>query len=130
MPRPAPSKSPAFDALAAAKETLKAATTAINKNRNEKTSEAYQNAKAAVLTAQGAANHERFIQYTNIRVSRILEDISTFSDCSNTKTYAYAKEEVDRAFAAIEQAIGAARMKFTAGLDGLADSSALRLFKL
>lgn len=55
---------------------------------------------------------QRFKRIAEKRTDRLLNDIRVLANCSNKSTYAYAEEEVNKIFRAIEDELKHAKAKF------------------
>lgn len=55
---------------------------------------------------------ERFLKIATNRTNKILDDIRLLGNCSNANNYEYTKEDVEKMFNAIQEALNEARAKF------------------
>ncbi|MEM4638091.1 MAG: hypothetical protein QXK76_03675 [Candidatus Woesearchaeota archaeon] len=53
----------------------------------------------------GETKQEKFKRIASARTQRILEDLRLLGNCSNTSTYQYNKEDVNKIFSAIEKEV-------------------------
>ena len=56
--------------------------------------------------------HEKFVRLAVARTNKIIDMIQLLGNCSNTNTYDYTQQDVDRIFNAIESELKEAKKKF------------------
>jgi hypothetical protein len=52
-----------------------------------------------------ARNRDRFVRIAENRVNKILDNLESLGNCSNPRSYEYAKEDVEKIFAEIEEKV-------------------------
>ncbi len=55
---------------------------------------------------------ERFLKIATNRTNKILDDIRLLGNCSNLNNYEYTKEDVEKMFSAIQEALNETKAKF------------------
>ena len=55
---------------------------------------------------------EKFVRIAEARTNKIIDMIKLLGNCSNTNTYEYSKEDVQKIFGAIEDELKVAKSKF------------------
>lgn len=55
---------------------------------------------------------ERFKRLATLRTNTVLKRLRILGNCSNRQVYEYTKEDIDKIFAAIDQAVKEAKSKF------------------
>ena len=55
---------------------------------------------------------DRFKRLANLRTNAVLNRLRVLGNCSNRQVYDYTKEDIDKIFAAIDQAVKEAKSKF------------------
>ena len=55
---------------------------------------------------------ERFLKIATNRTNKILDDIRLLGNCSNENNYEFTKEDVEKMFNAIQEALNEAKLKF------------------
>ena len=55
---------------------------------------------------------ERFLKIATNRTNKILDDIRLLGNCSNVNNYEFTKEDVEKMFHAIQEALNEAKSKF------------------
>lgn len=55
---------------------------------------------------------DRFKRLATLRTNAILNRLRVLGNCSNRQVYEYTKEDIDKIFAAIDQAVKEAKSKF------------------
>ena len=55
---------------------------------------------------------ERFLKIATNRTNKILDDIRLLGNCSNVNNYEFTREDVDKMFNAIQEALNEAKLKF------------------
>lgn len=60
----------------------------------------------------GETPAERFKRLATIRTNSVLERLRVLGNCSNRQVYEFTKEDIDKIFAAIDQAVKETKSKF------------------
>ncbi len=55
---------------------------------------------------------DRFKRLATLRTNAVLNRLRVLGNCSNRQVYDYTKEDIDKIFAAIDQAVKEAKSKF------------------
>ncbi len=61
---------------------------------------------------QEESRHERFKRVASKRTNEILEKIRILGNCSNTSSYEYTKEEINKIFSEIDKQVKGTKAKF------------------
>lgn len=56
---------------------------------------------------------ERFVRLAEARTNKIIDMIQLLGNCSNTSTYEYSQQDIDKIFSAIESEVREAKKKFS-----------------
>ena len=56
---------------------------------------------------------ERFVRLAEARTNKIIDMIQLLGNCSNTSTYEYSQQDIDKIFSAIEYEVREAKKKFS-----------------
>ena len=62
--------------------------------------------------AKSETKRDKFIRIAEARTNKIIDMVQLLSNCSNTATYSYTEDDVDKIFCAIEAEIKGARKRF------------------
>lgn len=58
------------------------------------------------------SKRDRFIRLAEARTNKIISMIRLLGNCSNTRIYEYDKKDIQKIFAAIEEELKAAKLKY------------------
>lgn len=64
------------------------------------------------LKVEGETKREKFKRIATGRTLRILEDLRLLGNCSNSSTYAYTEEDVNKIFSAVDKELKRIRNLF------------------
>ena len=64
------------------------------------------------MTKERETKRERFVRLAEARTNKIIDMLQLLGNCSNSSTYDYTQQDVDKIFAAIESEVKEAKKKF------------------
>ncbi len=62
--------------------------------------------------ASNETKREKFVRLAEARTNKIIDMLQLLGNCSNSSTYEYTQQDVDKIFAAIEAEVRVAKKKF------------------
>lgn len=62
--------------------------------------------------ASGETKREKFVRLAEARTNKIIDMLQLLGNCSNSSTYEYTQQDVDKIFSAIESEVREAKKKF------------------
>lgn len=65
------------------------------------------------MTDKSETKREKFIRLAEARVNKIINMLQLLGNCSNTNTYDYSKQDVDKIFNVIEYELRETKRKFS-----------------
>lgn len=66
-----------------------------------------------IMTDKSETKREKFIRLAEARVNKIINMLQLLGNCSNTNTYDYSKQDVDKIFNVIEYELRETKRKFS-----------------
>ncbi len=62
--------------------------------------------------ASNESKREKFVRLAEARTNKIIDMLQLLGNCSNSSTYEYTQQDVDKIFSAIEAEVREAKKKF------------------
>ena len=62
--------------------------------------------------ASNESKREKFVRLAEARTNKIIDMLQLLGNCSNSSTYEYTQQDVDKIFSAIEAEVREAKQKF------------------
>lgn len=70
------------------------------------------NERGLFYMASNETKREKFVRLAEARTNKIIDMLQLLGNCSNSSTYEYTQQDVDKIFAAIEAEVREAKKKF------------------
>ena len=64
------------------------------------------------MTKERETKREKFVRLAEARTNKIIDMLQLLGNCSNSSTYDYTQQDVDKIFAPIESEVKEAKKKF------------------